>query len=188
MLIISLFPLLNLSRDFWKDLVKLAGDPLYPVIVRATALSLLTAYPGEKTFQAFVTALMDDEALIRWAAQKNMYLPDRTEQVKHLIPLLYDPVLAVRDQSSWACGKTPTLCPLGRGAMQAVESVDEKPGSVPEESPQISGKIPAPFRLSVILAKASIQEIAQHEPVGRTSWHSAFFVLWKNIGFRPAPE
>ena len=32
-----------------KDLIKLAGDPLYPVIVRSTALSLLTAYPGEET-------------------------------------------------------------------------------------------------------------------------------------------
>ena len=90
-----------------EDLVKLAGDPLYPVIVRATALSLLTAYPGEKTVQAFETALMDDEALIRWTALNNIYLPDRTEQVERLIPLLYDPVLAVRMEAAYRLTEEP---------------------------------------------------------------------------------
>lgn len=45
-----------------------AADPLYPVIVRSTALSLLVAYPGEDTTRAFELALMDDEALIRRTA------------------------------------------------------------------------------------------------------------------------
>jgi len=39
-----------------QDLIRLAGDPLYPVIVRSTALSLLTAYPGEDSVQAFELA------------------------------------------------------------------------------------------------------------------------------------
>jgi hypothetical protein len=34
------------------DLIRLAADPLYPVIVRSTALSLLTEYPGEDTVRA----------------------------------------------------------------------------------------------------------------------------------------
>ena len=36
------------SAEAHKDLIKLAADPLYPVIVRSTALSLLAAYPGER--------------------------------------------------------------------------------------------------------------------------------------------
>ena len=38
-------------------------DPLYPVIVRATALFALQGYPGERTNSAMRRALADDEAL-----------------------------------------------------------------------------------------------------------------------------
>ena len=52
-----------------KDLLKLAADPLYPVIVRSTALSLLAAYPGRRDHaEAYELALMDEEALIRRTA------------------------------------------------------------------------------------------------------------------------
>jgi tetratricopeptide (TPR) repeat protein len=77
-------------------LVRLAGDPLYPVIVRATALSLLTVYPGEDTVQAFELALMDDEALIRRTAVQSIYLSGQKRQTGLIAPLLYDPVAAVR--------------------------------------------------------------------------------------------
>ncbi|HSM73550.1 MAG TPA: multiheme c-type cytochrome, partial [Desulfobacterales bacterium] len=49
-------------------LIRLAEDPLYPVIARATALELLAAYPGEDVAAALERALMDDEALIRRTA------------------------------------------------------------------------------------------------------------------------
>ena len=48
------------ARD---DLVRLAGDELYPAIVRATALSLLGRYPGEESTRAFAVALADLEPL-----------------------------------------------------------------------------------------------------------------------------
>ena len=51
-----------------KDLEELASDPLYPVIVRSTALSLLAAYPREETGRTYELALMADEALIRRTA------------------------------------------------------------------------------------------------------------------------
>jgi predicted CXXCH cytochrome family protein len=50
------------ARD---ELVRLAGNELYPAIVRATALSLLGRYPGEESTAAFAVALADPEPLMR---------------------------------------------------------------------------------------------------------------------------
>ena len=79
-----------------KDLIRLAGDPLYPVIVRATALTLLAAYPGEDSARAMELALMDDEALIRRTAMASIRLSNEGRQTERIAPLLYDPVKAVR--------------------------------------------------------------------------------------------
>ncbi|MBW1852062.1 MAG: tetratricopeptide repeat protein, partial [Deltaproteobacteria bacterium] len=83
-----------------KDLIRLATDPLYPVIVRATALSLLTAYPGEETSGAYERALLDEEALIRRTAANSLNLSDISRQIKFISPLLYDPVKAVRIEAA----------------------------------------------------------------------------------------
>lgn len=83
-----------------KDLIRLAVDPLYPVIVRATALSLLVNYPGEESTQALEIALMDEEARIRRTAVEFIYLPDPAKLVKQLIPMLYDPVMTVRMEAA----------------------------------------------------------------------------------------
>jgi len=90
-----------------EDLIKLAGDPLYPVIVRSTALSFLTAYPGKETARAFKLALMDDEALIRRTAVNNIQLSDRTELAELLTPELYDPVQAVRMEAANRLAEEP---------------------------------------------------------------------------------
>jgi len=83
-----------------KDLIRLAVDPLYPVIVRATAISLLIAYPGEDTFQSMKLALMDDEALIRRTAVERIAPPNQKEKTELIAPLLYDPVKAVRIEAA----------------------------------------------------------------------------------------
>jgi tetratricopeptide (TPR) repeat protein len=83
-----------------KDLVELAEDPLYPVIVRATALSLLAVYPQDTTARAYETALMDEEALIRRTAVDHLRLSDPRRQKKLLASLLYDPVKAVRTEAA----------------------------------------------------------------------------------------
>jgi tetratricopeptide (TPR) repeat protein len=91
-----------------KDLIRLAGDSLYPVIVRATALSLLTAYPGEDTVRAFELALMDDEALIRRTAVQSIYLSGQRRQTELIAPLLYDPVAAVRMEAASTLAGEPS--------------------------------------------------------------------------------
>jgi len=83
-----------------ESLLHLAGDPLYPVIVRATALSLLTAYPDEATLQVMQIALMDEEALIRRTAVASIQ-PTSPEQLAKLLgPMLYDPVKTVRIEAA----------------------------------------------------------------------------------------
>jgi tetratricopeptide (TPR) repeat protein len=83
-----------------KNLIRLALDPLYPVIVRATALALLTNYPGEDSTRAIELALMDDEALIRRTAVESIHSSDQREIAKRIAPLLYDPVKAVRMETA----------------------------------------------------------------------------------------
>jgi Flp pilus assembly protein TadD len=83
-----------------RGLTRLALDPLYPVIVRATALSLLSVYPREETTRAYEIALMDDEALIRRTAIESLNVSDLGRQVELISPLLYDPVKAVRIEAA----------------------------------------------------------------------------------------
>ncbi len=83
-----------------KDLIRLAGDPLFPVIVRATALSNLAAYPSEETTQAYELALLDEEALIRRTAVNHLNHPDKKRQISLLASMIYDPVKAVRMEAA----------------------------------------------------------------------------------------
>jgi Tfp pilus assembly protein PilF len=94
------------ARD---ELIGLAGDPLYPVIVRATALSLLDAYPGEETAKAFERALTDEEALIRRTALDSLNVPDPQSRQRLISPLLYDPVKAVRIEAARLLAEDPSL-------------------------------------------------------------------------------
>ena len=88
------------SAHAYKDLIKLAADSLYPVIVRSTALSLLAAYPGKETSRAYELALMDDEALIRRTAVDHLNVSDPKRQTERLTSMLYDPVKAVRIEAA----------------------------------------------------------------------------------------
>ncbi len=93
--------------DAHKALIRLAGDPLYPVIVRATALSLLRAYPPSQTAAALELALMDDEAMIRRIAVDQLNVPDLERYTALLTAALYDPVKAVRTEAARRLAEIP---------------------------------------------------------------------------------
>ena len=78
------------------DLHALLDNDLYPVIVRATALSELQAFPGERTNLVLQQALANGEALIRLTAVQGSagLAPER--QAESLGPLLFDPARGVR--------------------------------------------------------------------------------------------
>ena len=89
-------------------LIRLAGDRLFPAVVRATAIALLNSYVGEPSERALVAALSDEESLVRWTAARS--LGERREVVRRaalLVPLLNDPVMAVRSEAAVGLADVP---------------------------------------------------------------------------------
>ena len=78
------------------ELIGLVNDGLLPVIVRATALSLLSGYPGEESMTAFQKALQDQESLLRYTAIRYMSTVSQETLLSLVAPKLYDEVKAVR--------------------------------------------------------------------------------------------
>jgi predicted CXXCH cytochrome family protein len=108
-----------------ENLIRLAEDPLYPVIVRATALELLAGYPGEAAAGALRRALMDGEALIRRTALAHLPSGDPRRQVGLMAPLLYDPVKAVRIEAAARLAGPPSRL-LGDDQRRMFERVLEE--------------------------------------------------------------
>jgi predicted CXXCH cytochrome family protein len=101
------------------ELVRLAGNELYPAIVRATALSLLGRYPGEESTRAFAVALADPEPLMRYTAVNSVVAASPEELVELAAPLLFDPMRAVRMQAAVQLADVPdeVLKPYQREAL-----------------------------------------------------------------------
>jgi tetratricopeptide (TPR) repeat protein len=77
-------------------LIELAADTLAPVIVRATALNALAAYPPGRKDVVVRRALVDEASLLRHTAVLTI-TPDGQEMLAELVaPMLNDPVRAVR--------------------------------------------------------------------------------------------
>jgi predicted CXXCH cytochrome family protein len=89
------------------DLLRLTQDRLYPVTVRATAISLTDWYPGQETRDALAKALHDEESSVRRAAldRADLFAPD--ERVRRVTPLLQDPVKGVRIEAAVTLAQTP---------------------------------------------------------------------------------
>ena len=85
----------------------LAGDQLTPVIVRATALSLLRNYPDDLTTEVLIRGLDDNESLIRYTAIRGLQHLDPSALLDHIAPKLYDPVKAVRTEAAAALAGLP---------------------------------------------------------------------------------
>lgn len=83
-----------------RDLISLSKDSLFPGIVRATALSLLSAYPSQQSYTALETALSDPDALVRQTAISTINILRFDKDASLMFPLLYDPVKAVRIQAA----------------------------------------------------------------------------------------
>ncbi len=94
------------ARD---ELIRLAGDALSPAIVRATALTLLSAYPGPEATQAFDRALADEDPLIRYTALSSLQTGSDEEYVQLVTPLLFDAVRAVRIEAASRLAGTPDV-------------------------------------------------------------------------------
>ncbi len=106
-------------------LIGLLGDALSPVMVRATAASLLGSYYGSASGQALEQALDDEEALIRHSAIIALERRDLQQNVRLITPLLYDPVRAVRMEAARTLAgvppaqlQPPAIMPVFEGALE----------------------------------------------------------------------
>jgi tetratricopeptide (TPR) repeat protein len=104
------------------DLIRLADDRLYPVIVRATALSLLRAYSGSDVEQAQLRALADEAPLMRHTALSLLDAQPPPQLLPALVPMLYDPVKAVRIEAARTLAQVPDK-PLDQRQQARYETV-----------------------------------------------------------------
>jgi Tfp pilus assembly protein PilF len=86
----------NGEADALHNLLQIMNDNLTPVLVRATALSLLGRYQNDEVSKAFQQALQSNESIIRRTGLS--YLPPylNDQRLKMVTPLLQDPVKGVR--------------------------------------------------------------------------------------------
>jgi len=77
-------------------LAALAADLAVPAIVRASALELLAAYPGEPALRALTTAMQDEDPLPRLAAIGLLGGAPLELRTQFALPETYDDLLAVR--------------------------------------------------------------------------------------------
>ena len=81
-------------------LLKIINSNLYPEIIRATAISYLSAYQSTKAHEAVKKALNDPDPLLRHAAAENYMAADSVTLFKNLVPLLNDPIKSVRMEAA----------------------------------------------------------------------------------------
>jgi predicted CXXCH cytochrome family protein len=81
-------------------LLRIINSNLYPEIIRATAISYLSAYQSVKAQAAVQKALNDPDPLLRQAATENYAASDSATLFIHLVPLLNDPVKSVRMEAA----------------------------------------------------------------------------------------
>jgi Flp pilus assembly protein TadD len=83
-----------------RALAALSRDASQPAIVRATALELISRYPGRSTLQVLRRGLRDADPMVRHAAVVGQELLMPAQRIEGLAPLLEDPVRAVRVEAA----------------------------------------------------------------------------------------
>ncbi len=82
------------------ELAILAADPRFPVVVRATAVELLSGYPTAPAREAVEKRLGDPEPLVRATAVARVNEADPGRLAGLLAPLLQDPARWVRSEAA----------------------------------------------------------------------------------------
>ena len=93
-------------------LIRLVEDASQPAIVRATALDVLSRYPGRSALAALQRSLHDSDPLIRRAAVQGQEQLPPVDRVAELAPLLSDPVRSVRIEAARLLAPAPAQAGL----------------------------------------------------------------------------
>ncbi len=96
-------------------LVKVVLDRSRPAIIRATALNILSTYRSLEALKVTASALEDNDPLVRYEAARGVsaLIPkrlgneDQQKKYSHLVPLLKDPIRAVRTEAARGLAEVP---------------------------------------------------------------------------------
>ncbi|MFV1993467.1 MAG: tetratricopeptide repeat protein [Acidiferrobacterales bacterium] len=89
------------------DLAAVAASPKLPAIARASAASLLRNYPGPITYAVVQKLLKDKSPMIRLSALQTLDTMPVSLRLKPAVPLLDDPVRAVRIEAARVLAVVP---------------------------------------------------------------------------------
>jgi tetratricopeptide (TPR) repeat protein len=98
-----------------KGLFQIIADSEKPAIIRATALNILSGYSGKDAVDVTALSLGDGDPLVRYEAvrgisaliPKMMRADDQEKKYSLLVPLLRDPIRAVRTETARALTEVP---------------------------------------------------------------------------------
>jgi len=88
-------------------LINYSKNEVYPLMVRATATSLLSAYNDSLSFAAITNLMTDPESLVRHSAVSAFHSSEIKDYLKYLFPLLSDPTLAIRSEAAYKLSELP---------------------------------------------------------------------------------
>jgi len=95
------------------QLLTLLEDPAQPALVRATAIELLTRYPGEGVERALRRSLSDADPLVRLQALRAQQGVEALQLSTLVAPMLADPLRAIRHEAArqLALARAPVAAP-----------------------------------------------------------------------------
>ncbi len=104
-----------------KELILYAENELFPLMVRATAIHFLGVYDDDKSKKAVEKAMGDPASLIRHTAIMSYRPVDAVSFEKLMLPLLNDPVKAIRSEAAIRLSQIPVnqLSEAGKNARKA---------------------------------------------------------------------
>jgi tetratricopeptide (TPR) repeat protein len=95
------------DRNVVPDLILYAGNELFPLMVRATAVHFLGNFNTEESNDAVDRALSDPASLVRHTAIMSFNSTDAVSYERLLMPLLNDPVRAIRAEAGIRLSEVP---------------------------------------------------------------------------------
>ncbi len=97
------------DRSVIPDLILYAGNELFPLMVRATAVHFLGNFNTEESNDAVDRALSDPASLVRHTAIMSFNSTDAVTYERLLMPLLNDPVRAIRAEAGIRLSEVPEI-------------------------------------------------------------------------------
>jgi Flp pilus assembly protein TadD len=112
-----------------RKLVALSLDESQPGLARATALALLSRYPGRSADDVIAAGLIDQDPLVRYGALRAIEGMDPYPRIERVVPVLSDTVKAIRVEAGRLLSPIPTTSladerryPISRAVEEYVEA------------------------------------------------------------------